>query len=133
MGGRYTLLNTVESWQGHGDYPRVDESVTVSIPVGGLLGQSEYYSIEQTLVDADTMQVAYWESLQVKTHEQFGYRPLVGVFDLKDTTVVAIAKTLANPQYGAGNAWQIYLEDYQNDLITLDTITLKVDTTNTGF
>lgn len=125
-----TLLNTVESWQGSGDYPGVDEWATATIPAGldlygGLPGQSEYYTIDQTLIDADTMQTPYWESLQVKAHPTFGYRPDVGVFDLNETTTVAIARTLANPQYGNGGAWQIYVENFTTDLTVLDTIPLQ--------
>lgn len=123
------LFNTVVGWQGSGDYPGVDDWATATIPAGldlygGLPGQSEYYTIEQTIIDTDTMQVAYWESLQVKAHPTFGYRPMVGVFDLNTSTVVAISKTLANPQYGAGGAWQIYVENFSQDLTVLDTINL---------
>ncbi len=71
------------------------------------------------------MKVVYWESLQVKENTQYGYRTLVGVFDITDTIVVAIAKTLANSQYGEGGAWQIYVENFQGDLIITDTIHLK--------
>jgi len=71
------------------------------------------------------MQTAYWESLQVQAHPTFGYRPMVGVFDLEQPTVVAIAKTLANPQFGEGGAWQIYVEDYETILTATDTIVLK--------
>jgi len=124
------LLNTVKGWQGSGDYPGVDEWATATIPAGidlygGLPGQSEYYTIDQTLIDADTMKVSYWESLQVKAHPTFGYRPDVGIFDLNTTVTVAIARTLANPQYGAGGAWQIYVENYTTDLTALDTIALQ--------
>lgn len=125
-----TLLNTVEGWQGSGDYPGVDEWATAVIPnnfplYGGLPGQSEYYTIAETLTAADTMQAAYWESLQVKAHPTFGYRPMVGVFDLEQVTVVAIARTLANPQFGEGGAWQIYIENYETVLTVKDTIILK--------
>lgn len=124
------LLNTVEGWQGSGDYPGVDEWAIATVPAGldlygGLPGQSEYYTIAQTLIDADTVKVAYWESLQVKAHPTFGYRPNVGVFDLNAVTTVAIARTLANPQFGVGGAWQIYVEDYSTDLTALDTIILQ--------
>ncbi|MFK7796344.1 MAG: hypothetical protein AB8E82_02745 [Aureispira sp.] len=125
-----TLLNTVKGWQGSGDYPGVDDWAIATIPAGldlygGLPGQSEYYTIEQTLIDADTMKTPYWESLQVKAHPTFGYRPMVGVFDLNQVTTVAIARTLANPQYGNGGAWQIYVENYGTDLTVLDTVTLQ--------
>ncbi|MFC2097010.1 hypothetical protein ACFLSI_01620 [Bacteroidota bacterium] len=125
-----SLLSTVMSWQGSGDYPGVDDWATAKIPnnfnlYGGLPGQSEYYSIDLTIIDADTIKVDYWESLQVKAHPEFGYRPMVGVFYLKDTIVVAISKTLANPQYGEGGAWQIYVEHFTEDLMVSDTIYLK--------
>jgi len=124
-----TLFNTVVGWQGSGDYPGVDDWATATIPAGldlygGLPGQSEYYTIAETLTAADTMQVPYWESLQVQAHPTFGYRPMVGIFDLKETTTVAISRTLANTQYGAGGAWQIYVENYEDDLTALDTIDL---------
>lgn len=124
------LINTVEGWQGSGDYPGVDDWATATIPAGldlygGLPGQSEYYTIDQTVIDADTMQVAYWESLQVKAHPTFGYRPFVGIFDLNETTTVAISRTLANPEHGSGGAWQIYVENYETELTVLDTIILK--------
>jgi len=118
-----TLLNAVISWQGQGDYPGVDEWTTAKIPgnfdlYGGLPGQSEYYTISQTIADADTIMVSYWESLQVKAHPQFSYRSLVGVFDIiSDSIVVAISKTLANPQYGAGGAWQIYVGNFNEVLL----------------
>jgi hypothetical protein len=126
-----TLLNTVISWQGQGDYPGVDDWTTAKIPgnfdlYGGLPGQSEYYTISQTITDTDTIVVDYWESLQVKAHPEFGYRTMVGVFDIKnDSIVVAISKTLANPQYGAGGAWQIYVGNFDEVLLVLDTIYLK--------
>lgn len=125
-----TLLNTVKGWQGSGDYPGVDEWAIATIPAGldlygGLPGQSEYYTIAETLTEADTMKVAYWESLQVKAHPTFGYRSDVGIFDVNATTTVAIARTLANPQYGAGGAWQIYVENFGTDLTALDTIALQ--------
>jgi len=127
-----TLLNTVEGWQGVGAYPGVDEWATAVIPndfslYGGLPGQSEYYTIAQTLIDVDTMQAPYWESLQVQAHPTFGYRPMVGVFTLENTTVVAIAKTLANPQFGEGGAWQIYVEEFEDVLTAVDTIILKTE------
>lgn len=125
-----SILNSVKSWQGHGDYPGVDDWATAKVPhdfdlYGGLPGQSEYYTISQTLTEADTMQVKYWESLQVKENPTYGYRPMVGIFDIHDSIVVAISKTEANPQYGEGGAWQLYVENYETDLTVLDTVYLK--------
>lgn len=125
-----SLLNSVIRWQGHGDYPGVDDWTTAKIPdnfdlLGGLPGQSEYYTINQTIIDTDTIKVDYWESLQVKENPQFGYRPMVGVFDITDTIKVAISKVMANTQYGDGGAWQIYVENYKEVLIIMDSIVLK--------
>lgn len=125
-----TLIHKVTSWQGSGDYPGVDDWVAAKVTnefllYGGLPGQSEYYTVVNTLIDADTNTVSYWESLQVKENPTFGYRPMVGVFDFSDTLVVALARTLANPQYGDGGAWQIFVEDYGMELRVLDTVYLK--------
>ncbi len=125
-----SLFNTVVSWQGQGDYPGVDDWAIAKIPndfqlLGGLPGQSEYYTINQTIIETDTMQVVYWESLQVKEHPEFGYRSMVGVFNMSDTIIVAISKALENTQYGEGGAWQIYVENFNDDLIVTDTIYLK--------
>jgi hypothetical protein len=125
-----SILNSVKSWQGHGDYPGVDDWATAKVPhdfdlYGGLPGQSEYYTIDQTIIETDTMQVKYWESLQVKENPTYGYRPMVGVFDIQDSIMVAISKTLANPQYGDGGGWQLYVEGYKTELTVLDTIYLK--------
>lgn len=124
-----SLLNAVISWQGHSDYPGVDDWATVKIPdnfqlYGGLSGQSEYYTIDQTLMDADTIQCVYWGSLQVKKHPEYGYRPWVGVYEIQDSVVVAISKILANPQYGKGGAWQIYVKNYKELIKVIDTVSL---------
>lgn len=125
-----SLLNEVESWQEKGDYPGVDNWAKVKIPnqidlFGGLPGQSEFYTIGKTLIESDTLKVQYWESLQVKENPQFGYRTMVGVFEFQDSLLVAIAKTLANPQYGSGGAWQIYVENYNEVLMVMDTVFLN--------
>lgn len=125
-----SVLNTARRWQGQGNYPGVDNWVTAKIPnniclYGGLPGQSAFYSVSKTVKDADTLQVNYWKSLQVEANPKFGYRPWVGVFTVKDTLVVALAKTLANPQFGKGGAWQLYVKDYAKSLVVKDTIKLK--------
>jgi len=126
-----SVLNTAKRWQGQGNYPGVDNWVTAKIPnnvylYGGLPGQSAFYSVSKTLKDADSLRVDYWKSLQVEANPKFGYRPWVGVFAVKDTLVVALAKTLANPQFGKGGAWQLYVKDYAKSLVVKDTIKLKL-------
>jgi hypothetical protein len=125
-----SVLNTARRWQGQGEYPGVDYWVTAKIPnhiklYGGLPGQSAFYSVSNTVRAADTLQTIYWKSLQVQENPKFGYRPWVGVFEVKDSLIVAIAKTLANPQFGKGGAWQLYVKDYVKSLVIEDTICLK--------
>ena len=52
---------------------------------------------------------------------------MVGIFSLENATVVAIAKTLANPQFGEGGAWQIYIEEFEDVLTAVDTVILKTE------
>jgi hypothetical protein len=123
------LLTKVCGWQGGGIYPGVDNWETVEMPaetrlLGGLPGQSEYYTIERSLQDVDLNRQAYWESLQVKAHETFGYRPKVGVYVLTSSSHAAIAKTTANPQYGQGGAWQVFIDDFKTKLECIEEVVL---------
>ena len=123
------LLKKVCSWQGEGIYPGVDNWEVVEMPadtrlLGGLPGQSEYYSIEKSLQDVDADRQAYWESLQVKAHDLFGYRPRVGVYRLTSASKCAIAKTTANPQYGNGGAWQVFIDDFKSKLECIEEVAL---------
>lgn len=124
------LLEKVNSWQGKGDYLGLDDWAIAKIPnnfnlLGGLPYQSEFYTINQTILETDTLKVAYWEMLQVKAHPDFGLRDTVGIFEIYenlDTIIVAISKVLANPCYGDGGAWQIYVDDFK---AILDTIPIE--------
>lgn len=125
-----TLLNKVKSWQGSGNYPGIDDWEIFEIPegtklYGGLPGQSEFYSIEQSLIDVNYIKEGYWKRLQVSPHPQLGYRSKVGEYVTKAKIKVAVSKTLANPQHGVGGAWQIYVDDYNNNLNLLKEITLQ--------
>lgn len=125
-----SLLNEVRSWQGKGDYPGVDNWATGKVAnnfdlLGGLPGQSAYYSVAQTLERADTIKRRYWKSLQVKKNKEHGYRPMVGIFRAQDSIVVAISKTLSNREYGKGGAWQLYVKNYATELMPMDTVYFK--------
>jgi hypothetical protein len=125
-----TLLNTVKGWQGSGSYPGVDDWEIFEIPAGtklygGLPGQSEFYSVEKSLLDVNFDKASYWNSLQVSPHPQFGYRPKVGEYTVNTTIKVAVSKTLANPQHGAGGAWQVFVDDFVNKVTFTKEITLK--------
>jgi len=49
-------------------------------------------------------------------HPQFGYRSKVGEYVTKSKIKVAVSKTLANPQHGVGGAWQVFVDDFANNL-----------------
>lgn len=124
------LSNTVRSWQGSGNYPGIDDWYVIEIPAGtkvygGLPGPSPFFSVEKTLVDANSNKSMYWQSLQVRPDPVFGLRPKVGEYVTTVPTKVAVSRTLANPQYGNGGAWQFYIEDFANKVSLSREITLS--------
>ncbi|MEZ4938956.1 MAG: fibronectin type III domain-containing protein [Crocinitomicaceae bacterium] len=115
------LLNEVRSWQGTGNYPGVDDWIIVDIPentivLGGIPGQSEFYSVQVTLENANYIKQKYWNSLQVSPHPQFGFRSKLGEYKIIRPIKVAISRTLANPLHGQGGAWQIYISNFEENL-----------------
>lgn len=125
-----SLLIKAKRWQGSGNYPGVDNWQVFEIPAntklyGGLPSQSEFYSIEQSLKAVNNNKVKYWESLQVAPHPTFGFRPKVGEYTLNTALKVAVSKTLANPQFGVGGAWQIFVLDFKNKLTFVKDINLE--------
>jgi len=125
-----TLLLKAKKWQGTRGYPGVDDWTIVVIPkgtklYGGLPGQSQFYSVEKALIDVNYNKVNYWKNLQVSPHPQYGYRTKIGEYAVKSTVKVAISKTLANPQHGIGGSWQIFVDDFMNNLDLKKEINLK--------
>lgn len=125
------LIRKAKRWQGRGNYPGVDKWTTIKIGnathlLGGLPGQSQFYTIRQTLVSSDTIKNKYWKSLQVKPNDTLGYRSMVATYQFQDSLVVALSKVTSNPAYGKGGAWQLYVEDFKNLLIPMDTINLYI-------
>jgi hypothetical protein len=125
-----SLLVKAKRWQGSGNYPGVDAWEVFEISAntklyGGLPGQSEFYSVEKSLLDVNNDKVKYWESLQVAPHPTFGFRPKVGEYTVNALIKVAVSKTLANPKYGQGGAWQVFVNDYTKALTFIKEIPLK--------
>ena len=125
-----SLLIKAKRWQGVGNYPGVDAWEVFEISAntklyGGLPGQSEFYSVEKSLLEVNYDKVKYWQSLQVAPHPTFGFRPKVGEYTVNTLIKVAVAKTLANPQYGQGGAWQVFVDDYTKKITFLKEIPLK--------
>jgi len=123
------LLNKANQWQGKGNYPGVDDWVVVEIPKGtkihgGLPGQSEYYAATSNINVNGSSVSTYWESLQVKPHESLGYRNEIGVYEVTKDIQGAISKATANPQYGKGGGWQLFIPEYNTTLKQIDIINL---------
>jgi hypothetical protein len=124
------ILTKAKQWQGKGDYPGIDDWEAYKIPAGtkiygGLPGQSEFYSTLDNLQNMGFDKAKFWESLQVKPHPINGFRPKVGEYVTKQDITVAISKTLANPQFGKGGAWQIFVEEFSLNLEFVKEIPLK--------
>lgn len=125
-----SLLIKAKRWQGAGNYLGVDAWEVFEISAntklyGGLPGQSEFYSVEKSLLDVNSDKVKYWESLQVAPHPTFGFRPKVGEYTVNTLIKVAVSKTLANPQFGTGGAWQVFVDDYTKKITFVKEIPLK--------
>ncbi|MEN9918690.1 MAG: hypothetical protein RL662_1126 [Bacteroidota bacterium] len=124
------LLSKAKLWQGKGNYPGVDDWIVYEIPAGtklygGLPGQSEFYSLENALVNSNYSKASFWQSLQVAPHKTYGYREKVGEYVLTKPCRVAISKTLANPQHGNGGAIQVFVDDFTGNLKLENEIILK--------
>src|SRR5580765_2919171 len=73
-------VNSAKRTQQSVDYPGVDDWFAVEVNanrmvLGGLPGQSAFYSILATYDSSGGNREAYWKLLQVKPHPVFGYRP----------------------------------------------------------
>ncbi|WP_241009140.1 hypothetical protein, partial [Aggregatibacter actinomycetemcomitans] len=117
-------------WQGQGKYPGVDNWTNTTIPkgtklIGGLPGQSQYYTTESGFQASGGNKVQLWEGLQVEAHPQFGYRGQVGIYEVTTPTNAASAPTLANPQYGPGGLPQVFVPEFKTNLKLIEVIDLK--------
>jgi YD repeat-containing protein len=99
----------VDEWTLH----RLPKGTTV---YGGLPGQSSFYASSDGLHMIDTGKNSYWQNLQVKPHELFGYRPKIGEFVLKQDVLVPTAKVIANPLLGPGGAQQFVINNFNSRL-----------------
>jgi hypothetical protein len=124
------LVARAKAWQGQGDYPGVDNWFAVEINyglvvLGGIPGQSEYYTIASTYKTSNGDKTTFWQMLQVKAHPQFGYRTQVACYVTNNSFHAAISRTLANTQFGDGGAWQLYIENYSTNLSKFSEFTLS--------
>ncbi|WP_186454740.1 hypothetical protein [Nitrospirillum amazonense] len=83
---------------------------------GGLPGQSAYYTDIQTLENAGGSRTDLFQSLQVKEHPEFGYRPKVGEYEVINDARVPFGTVKANPGLGDGGGSQYFISDYADNL-----------------
>ena len=115
--------------QGKGTYSGVDNWRNINLRdgkyvVGGLPGQSNYYSTLSGLNRSGLSKNNLFQGLQVSKHPQFGYRGQVGIYRVNGNTPAAFGTTYANPQFGSGGLPQIFIPDYSG-LKLIKTIPLK--------
>lgn len=87
-----------------------------STVLGGLPGQSAYYTTHSTLEAAGRSREALFNSLQVLPHPEFGYRPKMGVYEVQQPISVPFGTVQANPNLGVGMGDQYFIQNYQNYL-----------------
>jgi hypothetical protein len=83
---------------------------------GGIPGQSAYYTDAATLEASQGSREALFKSLQVKEHPEFGYRPMVGEYEVISESEVPFGSAEANSLYGNGGGNQFYIDQYGSKL-----------------
>lgn len=92
--------------------------------VGGLPGQSAYYTTEETLAAANSGASNLWSRLQVRPHPSLPPRPEVGIYEVTRTTKVASGSAVANPSYGVGGGTQHFIPEFRDALRLIERLTL---------
>jgi len=95
-----------------------------SILMGGVPGQSAFYTDVATVIASRLSGNRLWELLQVRPHPIFGFRPAVRAYRLTRDLRVAIGRALANPDAGVGGGVQIFLRYYDRALEPIRTFSL---------
>lgn len=92
--------------------------------IGGLPGQTSFYTNFRTLDAAANSRQSLFESLQVDPHPEFGFRPKVGVYEVQESLPrIPTGTTNANPLKGAGGD-QFCVRGYDKVLKLIDEIHL---------
>ncbi|MGO3183432.1 MAG: hypothetical protein ACTIJ9_11425 [Aequorivita sp.] len=101
-GTNITASSKAKSWQGTFPYDGIDIWKDITLKrgkkvIGGVPGQSEYYTTMQGLSKSNRQAEKLWKGLQVKPHPQFGYRKKVAIYEVLDDASAAFGSTNANP------------------------------------
>jgi filamentous hemagglutinin len=91
---------------------------------GGLPGQSSYYTDAVTVEAAQGSRSILFNSLQVAPHPEFGYRPMIGEYEVMANIKIPFGTVRANPNYGVGGGNQYFIGDYLNNLKLVNKIPL---------
>ncbi|WP_323740825.1 LysM peptidoglycan-binding domain-containing protein [Caenimonas koreensis] len=84
--------------------------------IGGLPGQSSYYTSAATLEASKGSRATLFQSLQVARHPELGYRPMVGEYEVVKSATVPTGVTTANPGHGSGGGDQFFIRHFQASL-----------------
>lgn len=83
---------------------------------GGIPGQSEYYTDEETLKEFANSPEDLWAALQVGAHPVRGFRTQVAEYDVIAPVTVPAARCTRNGIYGAGGGFQYMIVPYHQIL-----------------
>jgi len=85
--------------------------------VGGLPGQSSYYTTFRTLDASSGSRSTLFKSLQVTPHKEFGFRPQVGIYEVQENlSKIPTGIVKANTDLGPGGGDQFWIRDYSTVL-----------------
>ena len=92
------IAREAASWQGKGVCSGVGKWREIELKngtkvIGGLPGQSEFYTTQRGFFRTNGIKTELWEGLQVKASPQFGYRPQVGVYKVISNSEAAFSIT----------------------------------------
>jgi RHS repeat-associated protein len=130
FGGKISTSSLAKSWQGKGAYLGVDIWKDITLKegkyvVGGIPGQSEFYTTINGLNRSNLSKSALGQGLQIQPNPVHGYRGSVCIYKVTKSTSAAFGTTYANPQFGNGGLPQLFIPNYQNVLTPVMTIPLK--------
>ena len=92
--------------------------------VGGLPGQSGFYTTEDSLMKSGFSRTKLFKGLQVEPHPILGYRPKVGIYELQEDANLPTGIVRANEQFGEGGLNQIVNEHFSQNLKLIKEINL---------
>ena len=115
---KLTPAQEAAAWQGSELYPGIDRYRNIVLKpdtyvVGAVPGQGNYYTTMSGMIRSELDVIKYYEGLQVAPNLTNPARDVVRdgltIYRVTESTPAAFARTLTNPQHGAGGLPQIYI------------------------